>query len=484
MIKAVFEHKYTAVQSGHSMSKDYTAGIIALIWLIKYYPSAKVIATAPKLLQVKEIMFGEISKQFARLCENSPWPLDPDMLTSLKLEFGPECYALGFTTKESSGNIGKFMGFKSPNILIMVSEAQAVDDLIFDEFLGITTSTNSRVLELGNPIAPMGRFWQHCTRPQHGYHVIKLSCLESPNVIAGEELVPGMVTKQWVEERRIEWGEDHPYWFGRVLGEFPQSGADCIIPIDWIMRAIGRHDPKHVNYNPEFELNEADLKVAGLDISKGGTDETAYVILKGRSVVSIQGFHKVDIHETVAWAKGLIVKEKIEVIAVDEGGLAGVAGFIEVDDTIAVAVMRIMFGASTEDDDDFANVSAAMWWALRTAFQNNEISIIDDPILIGQLSGRRYEYTQRGQRKIKMESKASGKSRGVESPDRADALCMAWWARTRHFGENLIYNRTERDSQKAEKEINKVLKQGKREDLALTATSLRKKYVRESADLP
>lgn len=209
------------------------------------------------------------------------------------------------------------------------------------------------------------------------------------------------------------WGEDHPYWMGRILGEFPQSGADCIIPIEWIMRAVGREIP------PE-EGDE--IKVSGTDVSKGGADETVHLILTGRTVSRIDAFHKVDINETVGWAKSLMVEEKILLNACDEGGLAGVAGFLEEE---GFECLRVMFGAKA-DDPDFDNVGAQMWWGLREAFQNNNIAIPDDPILIGQLAKRRYTLMSSGKKVIRLQSKKDSRE---ESPDRADALALAWFAR-------------------------------------------------------
>src|SRR3990167_5209294 len=246
ILRSVFNNPRTAVQSGHSMSKDWSGGIIALLWLMLFYPS-KVILTAPTNRQVQSVMFGELKKQYSQLLKLSPWTFDPKASKATMLELGPGWFALGFTTKESKGDsahnlIGKFSGFKSPNMLIIVSEAQSVDDSIFDSIDGLTSSGNAHILELGNPMAPSGRFWEHCTQPRYGYNVIKLSCLDSPNYKAKKIIIPGMASYEWVEECRRIWGEDHPYWFSRILGEFPQSGADCVIPIDWIMRAVYKVD--------------------------------------------------------------------------------------------------------------------------------------------------------------------------------------------------------------------------------------------------
>ena len=431
ILRSVYSHRKTAVQSGHSMSKDFVGGIVAVDWLFTNYPS-KVLPSGPTSRQVTHIMFSEIRKQYEQLMKRCPWDLNPDAIKANMLDLGPDWYALGFTTKETKGDsttgiVGKFSGFKSPNLLIIITEAQSVDDTIFDAMIGMLSSGNARVLELGNPMAPAGRFWEHCTQPRFGYNVIKLSCLDSPNYKARKEVIPGMATYEWVEDCRRIWGEDHPYWMGRILGEFPQSGADCIIPIEWIMRAVYRIEDGEITGRVLEPIEGDELKVSGTDVSKGGTDETVHLMLTGRTVTRIDAFHKVDINETVGWAKSLMREEKVLLNACDEGGLAGVAGFLEES---GFEVLRVMFGAKA-DDPDFDNVGAQMWWGLRDAFQNNTIAIPDDPILIGQLARRRYDLMSSGKKIIKLKSKRESKE---ESPDRADALALAWYARRSIFG--------------------------------------------------
>jgi len=465
IIQSAFEHRKTAVQSGHSLSKDWSAGIIALVWLLRYYPS-KVILTAPTSRQVVNIMFEELKKQYDNLKKYSPWSIPTDCMKTSMLDLGPEWFALGFTTRESSGgeggSIGKFQGFKSPNMLVIVSEAQTVEDSIYDAIDGIMTSGNAHILELGNPITPLGRFWHHCTQPRYGYNVIKLSCFQSPNVIAKKEIIPGMVTHEWVEDKRSVWGEEHPYWYSRVLGQFPQSSQDSIIPIEWIMRAVNRE------ILPE---DNDDVRVGGLDVSKKGHDETVHVTLKGKKIDKIQGFFKVDINETVGWARELIKSDRLQGYGVDEGGLAGVAGFLEEGpDLDFCRIVRIQFGEAVEHLD-FANLAALMWWRLREAFQNNVISIPDDPILIGQLSSRKYQFTSKGKQKIKLESKADAKTRGIESPDRGDGLAMAWYVRILILTDtDLMSDKLITDSAAVQEEIDSIHGRG---DNVVDADSIR-----------
>lgn len=414
IIVSAFKNKRTAVKAGHSMSKDWAAGIIALEWLFRYYPS-KVILTAPTQRQVVLIMFEEIKKQFNRLKSKVPFKFRGDELTTSMLRLGPDWFAVGFTTTEAGESIGKFMGFKSPHMLVIVSEAQRVHDNVYDQIHGIMSSGHAHILEIGNPIAPEGRFWQHCTQARHGYNVITLSCFDSPNVTAGREVIPGMVCREFIDDMRLAWGEDHPYWYSRILGEFPQGGSDAIIPIAWIMRAVNREI-----------VSDDHIKVAGLDVALRGSDECVHLVLDGPRVTRIDGFHEMDAAKIVGWAKNLTKEENIDLYVCDHGGLADIESFLEESH---IPVERFNFGHKVEGFDDYLNYGALAWWHLRLAFQNNQISIPDDEVLIGQLARRRFEYTSDRKYKIKLEAKKDARSRGEESPDRGDALAMAWWGR-------------------------------------------------------
>jgi phage terminase large subunit len=87
----------------------------------------------------------------------------------------------------------------------------------------------------------------------------------------------------------------------------------------------------------------------------------------------------------------------------------------------------------------FVNVRAEMWWSVRTRFERtfdyvtkgitypveDLISIPNDPKLIAQLSNVLHFTKENG--KIAIEGKDKMAQRGVASPDRADALIMAFY---------------------------------------------------------
>ena len=71
----------------------------------------------------------------------------------------------------------------------------------------------------------------------------------------------------------------------------------------------------------------------------------------------------------------------------------------------------------------FTNQRALFYQTVADGFERDQIDGLTDEPTIGQLAGIRYEIDLHG--RLKIESKESARSRGVPSPDRADALMLA-----------------------------------------------------------
>jgi hypothetical protein len=84
---------------------------------------------------------------------------------------------------------------------------------------------------------------------------------------------------------------------------------------------------------------------------------------------------------------------------------------------------RVNNGSQANRSDIFANLSAEWWSTVGVLIERRMIRIPNEEKLIAQLTSRRKLYDSRGREKL--ESKADLASRGVESPDRADALIGA-----------------------------------------------------------
>lgn len=416
MFHSVQTNRKTAVQAGHAMSKDWTAGVLVITWLLLHWGRAKVIVTAPTNRQVKDVIFKEITTQYDRLRTNFP-EFRKDWITATHLEFSPQCFATGFTTRDTKDMVGKFQGFHSPNMLIILSEAQAIDPGIFKQLRGLMTSENSRLIELGNPIVPFGDFYEHCTNPALGYHVVHLPVSRSPNIIAGKEVIPGMASRGWLVEFQNDLGPGYaedPDYQTRVLAEFPQQSSLAWIPLMKIKACV----------NKKFKDSDK-LKVGGLDPAGEGDDESVHCVLEGPRMMKQDCFRKVLTPETVGWARGLIEDEKLAAFGIDEGYNPGIRDWLNFE---RMPVVGINFGSTENVPEKYANMGTYIWGLLREAFMTEQIGIINDPVLVSQLAARRVEKQPNG--KLKLESK---KSSGRKSPDRADALAIAWYVRLMHL---------------------------------------------------
>jgi phage terminase large subunit len=84
---------------------------------------------------------------------------------------------------------------------------------------------------------------------------------------------------------------------------------------------------------------------------------------------------------------------------------------------------RFNNGAPAKRNEIYANLSAEWWSTVGQLIERRLIIIPNDEKLVAQLTSRRKQYDSKGRERL--ESKADLRARGVESPDRADALIGA-----------------------------------------------------------
>jgi len=415
--KAFVTNDRITVRSGHSLGKDFLSGFLSL-WFLYSFEPAVVITTGPTERQVNKVIWGEISKYW----RNSLYPLYGELLTN-EIKIADDWYALGFTAKETNQTIGKFQGLKGKNILVIVTEAQAVEDVIFDQIEGIMTSDNSKLYLAGNPLRTDGYFYRSFSDPT--FKKFALSCYDSPNYIAGKEVIPGMVGRKWVVDKEVRWGKDSPLFQARVLGEFPKQSINSLVSISSLEKSLTKTPVKG-------------YKVLAIDPARFGDDSTAFADVTGGKLNSIQEFQGLATPEVEGKAISLIKKCDYDFVVVDEGSMgAGIYDHLQdaiVDinkarkkkgDTLLITeIVPFNFGAAPFDDN-FANLGTDAYFWVCDLIEKGDIRLIDHPDLFNQLSSRKYKFNLKG--KMILESKADMKGRGLPSPDTADAVVMAFW---------------------------------------------------------
>ena len=90
----------------------------------------------------------------------------------------------------------------------------------------------------------------------------------------------------------------------------------------------------------------------------------------------------------------------------------------------AVMVEAVMWGGPAHNSERFANLKAEQWWALHERVRARDISLPRDDLLARQLKSQ--EFTEDARGRIAIVGKEEMRRRGVPSPDRADAVVLAY----------------------------------------------------------
>ncbi len=202
-----------------------------------------------------------------------------------------------------------------------------------------------------------------------------------------------------------------------------------------------RYPPQPVREQPRVRP----LVAMGVDVARFGADRTAICVREDERVIFIASYWGDDTMATAGRVVNAIRTYQPAAVFIDETGIgAGVVDRLrELQKSDAAphrvvlpgpraagpAITGVNAAARPSDREQYANLRAELYDALRWRFENHRIKVPNDPELISQLSTVRYGFTGSGQ--ILIESKDSLRARGQPSPDKADALALAFAARTR-----------------------------------------------------
>ena len=451
VLSALPLHQRIAVKSGNGLGKGFCAAV-AVLWFLQLHDPGIVLSTAPTFRQVRHILWRQIRRLHRRAADT----LGGKMFEA-RWELSDERYAMDL----SADTADQFQGFHSDNMLIVVDEAEGVSDEIYEAIEAVMTSSDPRLLLIGNPTTVSGAFRRAFYQERNIYHTVTISALDSPNVQAGKRVFPGLTTAKWVQERREIWGEENPIYRARVLGEFPDQAEDTLIKLSDVEAAVRRgleeaatFDANHksdaagdasggVALEPainelgsqkdEAQKDEAQKEegqkwaesevVLAVDVARFGSDRSVILRRRGSRVEEIRTFQKLDTMQLTGWVVSAIQEFTPAQVYIDEIGVG--AGVVDRLKEQGQAVKGINVARRSRQDDVFANIRAEGFWRLRELFASARISIPADNQLMGELAALRYSYDSQG--RIVLESKESMRQRGLPpSPDKADALMLAF----------------------------------------------------------
>jgi len=399
--------------------KDWIAARLMGQWVAT---GGIVVATSNSFTQLREILWREL-RAFHRRAE---LPGQPSWGTDLRWDVNETSWAIG--RKPDDNDPEGLQGIHGSRVLVIIDEANGVSQQLWDAVRGLVVNADSRVLAIGNPYEPSGPFYDACR--SQTWHVIQISVFDTPNFTG--EPVPAkatneLVSQTWIEDRRRDGLEGTPWWQAKVLGQFPDTASNSVIPLAWLEQARRR---QHLPDAREW---------AGLDVARFGTDDSVLLEGSGNGPESVEIVHGQDTMQVAGMGMRYLNSRRgslaVDVIGVGGGVVDRIREQKPPGQLLAVNVAE----SPDHDPDLLVNLRAQVWWDARRAFDPTNTT--DEPLSLMRLSDLNYQrlrselsaatYRMTSSGKVQIESKEEMKARGLPSPDLADAFCLALYARSR-----------------------------------------------------
>lgn len=410
-----------AVKSGQGVGKTaLEAGFI--IWFLVCRPYSKVIATAPTMQQLYDVLWAEIAKWL----ESSKVK---DLLTWTKTKV----YMAGdserwFATAKTATKPENMQGFHEDHMLIVVDEASGVADPIMEAILGTLTGEDNKLLLMGNPNRIDGVFYDAFNKDRDKFRTHTVSSRDSKRT-----------SKDNIAMLESKYGKDSDVVRVRIDGQFPKGALDSFISLETVEDACSKN-----NRVKQSDIDASRILHIGVDVARFGDDKTVITPRISGRVFEFRKYAKKSTMETagnvIRCCKEYMGKHaniRTCLIKVDDSGVGGgvtdrLKEVIQ-EEKLPYRVIPVNNGESAADEYYF-NLGAQLWGNIKELLEQNfsnkmqgkndvQIELPYDDEMIKQLSVRKYHMTSKG--KIQMESKDDMKKRGIGSPDTADSLSLA-----------------------------------------------------------
>lgn len=423
ILESIRDNRKTAVRSCHGVGKSHIAAVAASWWLDTHDPgTAFVVTTAPTFPQVRAILWRYIRRvhkagKLGGRVNQTEWHM------------GDELVAFG--RKPADHDESAFQGIHARYVLVILDEACGIPEQLWVAADALTTNTDCRILAIGNPDNPASHFRKVCSGGS-GWNVIGISAFDSPN-LTGEEVprdvAQALVSREWVEEKKREWGKDNPLYLAKVLGQFAADHPNQV---------VRQSDLSACRLPAETPAAGDDLLPVelGVDVGGGG-DET--VIRERRGWVAGREWRaRTDRPEEIAPLVLRAIKEtgatevKIDSIGIGFGVIGELRNMAS-NQLHGAHISAVNVAEKSSEPDKFVNLRAELWWEVGRGLSERhgwDLSVMDNAdATVAQLLEPRWDVDAQG--RIRVEKKDDVIARLGRSPDNADALLLAFYAAER-----------------------------------------------------
>jgi len=394
-----------SIRSGHGTGKDAFLCWIYW-WLLVCFPHSIGYVTAPTSHQLGDILW----KEFSKWQRKSPLLMEKFEVLSDKVfckEAKKEWFISARTAviKGSEEEQGETLAGQHGDYMVLAGdESSVLPPGIFRPVEGALTGIMNFIILIGNPTRGKGYFFDTFHKDKEHWVNLHWNSEESERV-----------TSEFTERMAKKYGRQSNIYRVRVLGEFPTSTTDTLIPYEWVLDAVDR----------ELEIPPDSYKMKGCDVGTGG-DDSVILTRKGNRVTDVVTYGSPDTMQIVGWCmRELAEEDDYDFFLMDNIGVG--AG---VYDRLRELKIRGLVSVDVRRSSVYPNcykLRDELFWKLREVFEAGTISIPDDPVLIEELMTIKYDDPETTKGKIKIESKKKMRERGLPSPNRADALAFTYY---------------------------------------------------------
>lgn len=404
--------KRIAIKSGQGTGKSAAVGVVAL-WRLIRHPRAQVIVTAPGMPQCKKWLAE---------CHRTVDQADPLLRQFIECfdtriqVAGDKLWSIEPRTAIRAEN---FQGIHEEHLTFIVDEASGVDRSLVEVIHGTLTNPDSLMVKIGNPNATDCEFYDCFTTHADLYHRLTWNAED----VAAR--YPQILSPDRNRVLAHEYGIDSDVYRVRVLGEFPHQSPNAVLSLEDLVACTKTSLVGCSTVSNVLPTHRA----IGIDYARYGDDESAVAQRLGLAIVGFKAFAKRDPREVTDFAfkeqRDRGWQDKNCWYVPDAGGMG--QGVIHSFHEAGKNVLEFHSQMTAIDSAAFADAMSEAWWSFRALVQERVVHLPNDPRLLKQLSTRNY-YTDRKGR-IKIESKDEWRKRLScdESPDRADAVVMAFY---------------------------------------------------------
>jgi hypothetical protein len=468
MCNSVRDNTLTIARSANGVGKTHAAARLA-IWFYKCFPESQVYTTAaPPFENLKKLMWGEL---LGTLQKNKE-VFSVDNTKSMLITRSAQEFIAGVAIPMSGlaeEREAKFSGKHAPHLLFIVDEGDAVPDEVYRGIESCMSGGHARMLVTFNPKMQFGPVYQKEYTKQAS--VIHLSAFRHPNVLTGENVIPGAVTREVTLRRINEWtrpriddekiehggtfevpdfliGETcfstsgiqypslppgervitEPAFSYMVMGEYPAQSEAALVSNVWIENAQQRwHDyvAKYGEKPPDNPL------IMSVDVAELGTDPNVMCRRYSGFVSRFESWNGIDTDMTATKTLEFARIYNPKIIYVDATGVgSSVAPSVARqgrDDNIRTVGIKTTskptFGATSEYGE-FYQLRDQLWWTMREWLRLDPTATLPpDPYLVQELKAPTYTVPNG---KIRITTKEILRDRLKRSPDRADSLVLTF----------------------------------------------------------